>query len=61
MEFTLMRAFVLMISLTGFGATTVAPKTSAPVKSNAMMSSGSGVTAPTALCAPSDPSYCGMH
>jgi hypothetical protein len=57
METTLIRAFVLMLALTGFGSSSVS---STPGSSAAHVHANSMAGVPAALCAPSDPSHCGM-
>jgi len=53
MDTTLIRAFVIMLALTGFGASTV--------KATPNATGGGGITnTPVPVCLPSDPSHCGI-
>ena len=56
MESTLVRAFVLMLSLAGFGASTISARNTskAPVARPAENVAGGPV------CMPSDPTHCGL-
>ena len=55
MKNNLIRAFVVTLALAGFGATTVSAHTAAKAKLSATTNES------TPLCAPSDPSLCGLH
>jgi len=56
MKNNIVRAFVMTLAIAGFGATTV----SAHVASKAKISTtNKEMSIP--VCAPSDPSYCGLH
>ena len=58
METTLVRAFVLMLAVTGFGASAV---TAGHAKASGPKAQAQTTGGPMALCAPNDPTYCGMH
>jgi hypothetical protein len=53
MKNNLVRAFVVLVALSGFGASTIAAK--AAMKHNVTTN-----LIPMPCCAPSDPTYCGM-
>jgi len=57
MKNNIVRAFVMTLAIAGFGATTV----SAHSASKAKLSATNKIVDPAPLCAPSDPSYCGLH
>jgi hypothetical protein len=57
MKSNFIRLFVVTLALAGFGATTV----SAHTASKAHQLSTTTNDAPMPLCAPSDPSNCGIH
>ena len=56
METTLIRGFVLMLALTGFGASSFTPNSTQSTAS----AQENVITGPVPLCAPSDPTHCGM-
>jgi hypothetical protein len=56
MKNNIVRAFVIGLAITGFGATTVSAHTAAKAKISAKTSE-----APAPLCVPSDPSLCGIQ
>jgi len=58
MKTTLVRLFVLTLAIAGFGATTVAAHDRTTVKASVAPLSVVGGTG--TLCAPSDPSHCGL-
>jgi len=57
MKNNLIRAFVVVLALAGFSATTV----SAHSASKAKQLSSTTQDMPIPTCAPSDPSVCGLH
>lgn len=57
MKNLVIRAFVLTLALSGVAATSVS-KASTPAKAKLAMMTEPGSPAP--VCAPSDPSHCGM-
>lgn len=61
MKTTAIRAIVMSLTLAGFAATALPTK--APAKTTAsVLSSASNFSGfPAPLCAPSDPSHCGMQ
>ena len=54
MKTNLIRAFVVALAFAGFSASSVSAKTATTVSTKTV-----NVT-PTPLCAPSDPTHCGM-
>ena len=62
MATTFIRAFVIMLALTGFGATTyTAGSSGTRGGAHTMDDDGGPVTgSPTPTCPPSDPNHCGM-
>jgi hypothetical protein len=56
MKNNIVRAFVVTLALAGFGATTVSAHTAAKAKISATTQD-----LPSPVCAPSDPTYCGLH
>jgi hypothetical protein len=56
MKSNLVRAFVITLALTGFGATTVSAHTAAKAKVSAATND-----TPPPVCLPSDPTACGLH
>jgi len=57
MKNNLVRVFVVTLALAGFGATTVSAHTAAKAKQ--LSTTTHDVAIP--MCAPSDPSACGLH
>jgi hypothetical protein len=53
----LVRAFVVVLALAGFSATTVSAHSAAKAK----QLSSTTQDQPIPTCAPSDPTYCGLH
>jgi len=56
MKNNIVRAFVITLALTGFGATTVSAHTAAKAKISA-----TNKDLPGPICVPSDPSICGIQ
>jgi hypothetical protein len=56
MKNNLVRAFVITLALAGFSATTVSAHTAAKAKLSATTKE-----APMPVCAPSDPTLCGLQ
>jgi len=56
MKNNIVRLFVLTLAVAGFGATTVSAHTASKAKISATTQD-----MPMPLCAPSDPSLCGIH
>jgi len=56
MKNNIVRLFVLTLAVAGFGATTVSAHTASKAKISAATQD-----MPMPLCAPSDPSLCGIH
>jgi hypothetical protein len=54
MKSNIVRLFVLTLAVAGFGATTVSAHAKAKLSTDAK-------DAPMPLCAPSDPTHCGLH
>ena len=57
MASTFIRAFALMLALTGFSATTYSGNAGG---AQTMDDGGPVTSSPIPVCAPSDPSHCGM-
>jgi len=57
MQNTLVRALVLSLAVVGFGATTVSAHSAAKAK----QVSSTTQDMPKPICAPSDPTLCGLH
>ena len=56
MKTTLIRAFVLTLAVTGFGASAIAAGNHAKVSAAKSQERGG----PVAMCLPHDPTHCGM-
>jgi len=56
MKNNIVRLFVLTLAVAGFGATTVSAHTASKAKISATTQD-----MPSPICAPSDPSLCGIH
>lgn len=64
MKNTFVRAAVMTLAFAGFAASSFATRTHAKTLTNAKISTASsflGSNLPVPMCAPSDPTHCGLH